>query len=291
MKREWQDNEVITFAIETDLCEHLTELVIICDATGEILYANPATQKLSETPLQGLTFRSLLLPDAWAKGELFLTAAKAASPQNPTSVWDILMGTTERYSLVFLRGYTACDSSQLVILGQVEDQSVGAMQEELLDLTSELAEAQRELHRQNRSLQQAFNDQRRLLQTIQALSMPAIPLWPGVLLLPLIGHIEAERAKRISQQLLQAVKQHRAKYVILDLSGIAEDVAPVITRQLLETAKSLQLLGVKPVLVGIIPTFAQTIVLLGTELKGFMSYSDLSHALAAVLHWPRGVKQ
>lgn len=266
--------------LDSIFCDLLTELVIHCDWRNIICYANLAAQQCSPTALDGQPFLHLLTQDAQAKGERFLAAARAATPEAPTMPWELPMGDTASYKIATFRGY--CAGDDLVILGQVEADEISAMHREMLALTSELSEAQREQRRQNRQLQQALDEQRRLIETIQDLTAPAVPVWNHVLLLPLVGQLDSHRANQITSQLLARVEAERATFVILDLSGIAI-VDTAVAQQLIHTGQALRLLGVQPILVGINSEIAQTIVGLGIQLSGFNIQSNLQHAMAFVL--------
>lgn len=267
--------------INITLCNHLTELVVSCDHGGIIGYANPAAQRWSDMPLEGRPFAALLTPEAGHKGELFLEVARRSSSQEPTLPWELTLGTATRYTVANFHGYS--DNGCIVVIGQVEPGETTEMQHELLQLTSELAESQREQRRQNRVLQQTLHEQQRLLKTIHDLTAPAVPLWEGVLLLPLVGQIDSHRANAIAGELLQRVSAGRARYVILDVSGIAM-VDTAVARHLIDMAQMLRLLGAQPVLVGINPEIAQTLVHLGLNLFDFITvHSDVQHAVAYVL--------
>lgn len=266
--------------LDTALCEHLSELVIICDGSGTIGYANPAAQSCAAAPLAGAPFARLLSPEAAAKSQHFLAAVQGATRAAPTALWELPLGDQTSYVIARFRGYR--DGDELVILGQVEPAEVGEMQRELLALTSELSEAQREQRRQNRQLQQALDEQRHLLETISDLTAPAVPIWDRVLLLPLVGHLDSRRAEQVTSQLLERVARERAVYAILDVSGISM-VDTAVAQQLIQTAQALRLLGVQPILVGINPEIAQTVVNLGVQLAGFVVHADLRGAMGYVL--------
>ncbi len=267
------------------LCDHLTELVLLCELDGLIHYANRAAQQHSASALIGQPFIELVLSSAAAKGWAFFEAARQATPAAPTEPWEIPIGNTSSYAIASFRGYH--DDAHVVLFAQVESERVSHMQQELLDLTSDLTEAQRQLHRQNRALQQALDEQRRLVETIQELSAPIAPLANDVLLLPLIGHIDSHRANRITEELLRRVEASRTRYVILDITGIVA-IDTAVARHLIDTAQAVRLLGAQAVLVGINPTIAETIVHLGITLHNFAIYSDLQHAIAAVLRQRKG---
>ncbi len=62
-----------------------------------------------------------------------------------------------------------------------------------------------------------INEQR---SAIRALSAPIIQVWDRVLALPVVGTLDEERAAEITGRLLDAVVNHKAKYAILDLTGV-----------------------------------------------------------------------
>ncbi|NTV99872.1 MAG: STAS domain-containing protein [Oscillochloris sp.] len=266
--------------LDIRFCEHLSELVLICDSSGMIHFANPAAQHWSALPLSGKPFADFLSSEATTKSQLFLADAHVATLSAPTKSWELPLGNPENYIIASFRGYN--DSDQIIIIGQVEAPEVLEMQRELLALTSELSEAQREQRRQNHQLQQALDEQRRLFDTISDMTAPAVPIWDRVLLLPIVGHIDSHRAEQITGQLLTRAAQDHATYVILDISGI-NIVDTAVAQQLIHTAYALQLLGIQPILVGINPEIAQTIVHLGIQLTGFVVHADLRSAMTYVL--------
>ncbi|KPV52239.1 hypothetical protein SE17_16685, partial [Kouleothrix aurantiaca] len=68
-------------------------------------------------------------------------------------------------------------------------------------------------------LQRLMETQRVLQETVLELSAPLLPLLPGVLVLPLIGSIDAARADRILQAELGAIMRDRAQVVLVDITG------------------------------------------------------------------------
>jgi anti-anti-sigma regulatory factor len=265
--------------------------VLCCDLEGRLLYLNPAARAYHPGVGPGSRFGELLLDEAAAKGEAFLAAAERASAAAPSATWELPLRLAEKpggYRIASFSGYaysgqSAERATRIVIIGHVAAEQANAMQEELLALNSELSQAQREQRRQNRLLQDALEQQSRLLQTIRELSVPVVPIWEGVLLLPLIGNFDSQRAAQLTERLLVAVSAQRARFVILDVSGIAA-IDTAVAQHLIGAAQSLRLLGAQPVLVGISPEIAQTIVGLGVQLSGFVTLGNLQHAVAYVLH-------
>jgi rsbT co-antagonist protein RsbR len=109
--------------------------------------------------------------------------------------------------------------------------------------------------------------------------------------MPLIGVIDSERAAILTHSLLQAIEQHRARTVLIDVTGV-----PLIDTQvaalLLEAAAATKLLGAQPVLVGLRPELAQTIVGLGLDLSVLITHTDLqsgiNYALGQQSSWAAG---
>jgi anti-anti-sigma regulatory factor len=272
--------------VDTSLCYHLSELVLICTESGVIHYANPAAQSWSATPLAGQAFETLFSATSTAKAGNFLTAAGQGTYELPCEPWELTLGCPTQYRVGNFRGYR--DGDQLFIIGEMETEAIGTMQQELLELTVELTESQRVQQRQYRQLQEALNEQSRLLETVQDLTSPAVPILPGVLLLNIVGHLDSRRAQLINAELLDRVARHRALYVIIDVSSISV-IDTAIARQLIETGQAIRLLGANPILVGINSEIAQTIVHLGVELPGFRMLNDLQHAVSYVLGQTRKV--
>ncbi|HYF66291.1 MAG TPA: PAS domain S-box protein [Herpetosiphonaceae bacterium] len=111
------------------------------------------------------------------------------------------------------------------------------------------------------------------------LSTPLIPVSDEIVIMPLIGSLDSQRAQAVLDTLLQGVSGTRARVAILDITGV-----PVVDTQianvLLQAARSVQLLGAQVVLTGIRPEVAQTMVGLGVEMRGLVTRSNLQSGIA-----------
>jgi rsbT co-antagonist protein RsbR len=119
-------------------------------------------------------------------------------------------------------------------------------------------------------------------QTLRAVSAPIIPVLPGVIIAPLIGEIDAARAGVIADHVLAAVEHERARYVILDMTGIPF-VDDDIAQGIVEMTEAVRLLGARVLLAGIRPEVAQTMVSRSLELGGTRSYANLREAVRALV--------
>jgi rsbT co-antagonist protein RsbR len=133
------------------------------------------------------------------------------------------------------------------------------------------------------ALADAFLGAREDLMRAQAeeifeLSARVLPLARGVLLLPLVGRIDGARAERIMEVLLEAVGEHAAEVVLLDVTGLPV-VDEVVAPHLLRAASAVRLLGATPALVGVRPGLARSMVAGGVDLGGLVTLARLEDGL------------
>lgn len=117
---------------------------------------------------------------------------------------------------------------------------------------------------------------------IRSLSTPILHVWDGVLVVPLVGELSAERAEQLNVELLSSVVRQRAAQVLLDLTGLSAVDSAVVDR-LGSTIAALRLLGTECAVVGLSPELARTIVELGVSLAGVKVLRTLADALRDVV--------
>jgi rsbT co-antagonist protein RsbR len=113
---------------------------------------------------------------------------------------------------------------------------------------------------------------------IRELSTPVIRLYPGVLLLPLIGTIDTHRAEQLLEAVLLKVVDEQAHVIIIDIAGVPV-VDTKVADHLLKTTEAVRLLGAQTILSGISPTIAKTIVNLGMNISAMHTKNKLAAAL------------
>jgi rsbT co-antagonist protein RsbR len=137
--------------------------------------------------------------------------------------------------------------------------------------------------RQSEAEQRALSDQQRmLLDTIRELSAPVLPVLPGTLVMPLIGHIDDNRSQQIMEGLLNGVQEHHADLIIVDITGVPV-VDTAVANYLIQATRAANLLGTRCILVGISPEIAQTLVSLGVDLSAIETRSNLQTAIAMLI--------
>jgi PAS domain S-box-containing protein len=118
--------------------------------------------------------------------------------------------------------------------------------------------------------------------TLRAMSTPILEVWEGVVLLPVIGMVERERAARMREALLDTIAATRARVAILDLTGVTE-VDDTTAGHLIDIARAAALLGSKCLVSGISPVIARTLVELGVDARGLVAFGTLRSALRHAL--------
>jgi PAS domain S-box-containing protein len=109
---------------------------------------------------------------------------------------------------------------------------------------------------------------------LRDVSSPLCPLTSDVLLMPLVGAIDNERAGLIMRTLLEGVAANQARIVILDITGVPEMDAH-IAAALLRSAQAVRMLGAQLVLTGISTKMAQALVQLGADLSTVITRGSL----------------
>jgi rsbT co-antagonist protein RsbR len=113
---------------------------------------------------------------------------------------------------------------------------------------------------------------------ILELSVRVLPLFRGVLLLPLVGRLDAGRAERIQDVLLAAVAAHAARVVILDVTGLP-DVDAEVASHLVRAAAAVRLLGASAALTGVRSALAFAMARGGVDLGGLVTLAKLEDGL------------
>ncbi|HEY1014105.1 MAG TPA: STAS domain-containing protein [Herpetosiphonaceae bacterium] len=147
--------------------------------------------------------------------------------------------------------------------------------------TEELASALSQQQAQAQSLQASLAAQRALNEVISELSLPILPVRDDVLVAPLVGTVDRVRARQLLDTALREVQRRRAKALVLDITGVAV-VDTHIAKTLMQVARATTLLGARPILVGIRPEVAQSLIGLGVTFESLGTAATLQEGLALV---------
>jgi rsbT co-antagonist protein RsbR len=113
---------------------------------------------------------------------------------------------------------------------------------------------------------------------IRELSTPVLQVRDRLLILPIIGVLDSQRARQLTEQLLHAIRENRAKVVVIDITGVATiDLA--VANNLVQTVKACGLMGASAIITGLSSRIAQTLVDLGVDLSTMQTVGDLQGGL------------
>jgi PAS domain S-box-containing protein len=153
------------------------------------------------------------------------------------------------------------------------------VQERTAELRREIAEREQAQAESARLQQEVIEAQRR---AIQELSTPIIPALEGIIIMPLIGSIDSLRARDLTRALLAGISRHKARVVILDVTGVPL-VDSGVANHLHKTIQAARLKGARTIVTGISEAVAETIVDLGIDWSHIETMTDLQTGLRAVL--------
>lgn len=111
-------------------------------------------------------------------------------------------------------------------------------------------------------------------EAIRELSTPVLQLRAGLLILPIIGAIDGQRARQLMEQLLHAIRDKRAKVVVIDITGVPT-VDSRVANHLVQTVDATRLMGANLIITGLSAEVAQTLVMIGVDLSKITTVGDL----------------
>jgi rsbT co-antagonist protein RsbR len=111
-------------------------------------------------------------------------------------------------------------------------------------------------------------------EAIRELSTPVLQVRERLLILPMIGVIDPQRARQLTEQLLRGIRTNRARVVVIDITGVAA-MDSKVANHLVQTVEASRLLGATVIVTGMSPEIAQTLVTIGVHLGKMNTVGDL----------------
>jgi rsbT co-antagonist protein RsbR len=115
-------------------------------------------------------------------------------------------------------------------------------------------------------------------ESIRELSTPVLQVRERLLILPIIGVLDAQRARQLTEQLLSAIQTNRAKVVVVDITGVAT-IDLTVANHLFHTVEASRLMGASVIVTGLSSKIAQTLVDLDVDLSMIRTVGDLQGGL------------
>lgn len=243
----------------------LREAIAVTDASGAIVFANPSARRLGLQVGQPLD----------AHFGLHIGDVLAGHASNDDRI-AFGLRTAERHLEVVVVPIRDPHNEHQGALALVRDVSEAARYQSLLEterarLAATLAD-----------LQRARQQEERLVATVRSLSLPLIPVLPGVLVMPLIGDFHGARMNEFLDALLQGIETRRASTVMLDITGVTRLDAEG-AHGLMTGMRAAALLGARCVLVGVQPEVAQALIATGVTLSDVPTAATLEQAVVGQL--------
>jgi predicted ATPase/GAF domain-containing protein/anti-anti-sigma regulatory factor len=179
-----------------------------------------------------------------------LLAAQAASALENARLYADLAAATEalRDNAARLEGQV---QERTEALRDANERLVGELEER-----ARIEAARSELQEEMIRLQKA---------QLAELSTPLIPIGDSIMVMPLVGSMDAERGEQVMAAALRGAAEGGAQAVILDVTGMRGIDEPAV-RGLLRTVNALRLLGAEAILTGVRADMARAMMELGLDL-------------------------
>src|SRR2546425_1376472 len=268
------------------------------DRTSILSPPSVATVALLTELVSHLRDKRTHLREEWVRliteAELLTAMAKDEIFAEATSVYDSYVGALETGTLEALQAYARNLSERIIPRGVETDEVVGIvlLLRDVLarSLFAKYHEDFKVLGRVLDAYEPAANriaitvavgfvqERERVIreqqEAIRELSTPVLPVRERLLILPIIGLIDAQRARQLTEQLLRAIRANRAKVVVIDITGVPAMDADV-ANHLVRTVDASRLQGAKVIVTGLSPEIAQTLVTIGVDLSKMNTVGDL----------------
>ncbi|GAA5056557.1 STAS domain-containing protein [Nocardia callitridis] len=273
---------------------HMTD-VSIGDLTDSL--ASPADDLLPQL-VEHLRQNRTDLREEWARR---ITVAQLLTAMNPqeifseaTSLYDNYVEVLETGSAEALQAYARDLSERIIPRGVETDEVIGIV----LLLRDVLARSLFEKYQSNFELLNHVLDAyepaanriantvtvsfvqererviRQQQEAIRELSTPVLQVREQLLILPIIGVLDSQRARQVTEQLLGAIRANRAKVVVIDITGVP-DIDSIVANHLVQTVEASGLMGASVIITGLSSEIALTLVTIGLDLSKMNAVGDL----------------
>jgi rsbT co-antagonist protein RsbR len=267
---------------------------------ASVLAAEPAISSEALLPqlVQHLRQNRTVLREEWARRITDARLLTAMTPEEifseATSVYDNYVEVLETGSVEALQAYARNLSERIIPRGVETDEVLGIV----LLLRDVLARSLFEKYQSNFDLLNRVLDAyepaanriantvgvsfvqereriiRQQQEAIRELSTPVLQVREQLLILPIIGVLDDQRARQLTEQLLLAIRANRAKVVVIDFTGVPT-IDSTVANHLVQTVDASGLMGASVIITGLSSEIALTLVTIGLELSKMNAVGDL----------------
>ncbi len=120
-------------------------------------------------------------------------------------------------------------------------------------------------------------------EAIRVLSTPMLQVREQLLILPIIGVLDSQRARQLTEQLLSAIRGNRVKVVVIDITGVPT-IDATVANHLAQTIDASGLMGASIIITGVSPEIALTLVTINLDLSKMNIVGDLQGGIEEAEH-------
>lgn len=257
-----------------------------------------STESLLPVLVEHLRQNRTALREEWARritDERLLTAMSPAEIfSEVTSVYDNYVEVLETGSVEALQDYARNLSGRIIPRGVDTDEVLGIvllLRDVLarslfdkyrsdLDMLNRVLDAYEPAANRIAStvgvsfVQERERTIRQQQEAIRELSTPVLQVRERLLILPIIGVLDSQRARQLTEQLLRAIRANRAKVVVIDVTGVPA-IDSTVANHLAQTVEASGLMGAGVIITGLSPEIALTLVTIGVDLSKMNAVGDL----------------
>ncbi|ANR91636.1 STAS domain-containing protein [Mycobacterium avium] len=247
--------------------------------------------------VQHLRQNRTILREEWARRITEAELLTAMTPEElfseATAVYDNYVEVLETGSVEALQAYARDLSERIIPRGVETDEVVGIVLLRDVLARSLFEKYQTEFEMLNRVLdayEPAANriantvavsfvqERERIIrqqqEAIRELSTPVLQVREQLLILPIIGVLDSQRARQVTEQLLRAIRANRAKVVVIDITGVPT-IDSTVANHLVQTVDASGLMGASVIITGLSSEIALTLVTIGLDLSKMNAVGDL----------------
>ena len=264
--------------------------------------ATPAAELVGEGLLpqlvQHLRQNRTALREEWARRITEAELLTAMSPEEifseATTVYDSYVEVLETGSVEALQDYARDLSERIIPRGVETDEVVGIVlllrdvlarslfekYQTDFDLLNRVLDAyEPAANRIANTVAVGFVQERERIirqqqEAIRELSTPVLQVREQLLILPIIGVLDSQRARQVTEQLLRAIRANRAKVVVIDITGVPT-IDSTVANHLVQTVDASGLMGASVIITGLSSDIALTLVTIGLDLSKMNAVGDL----------------
>ena len=272
------------------------------DLTSDFVSTSTAAQTVSEGLLpqlvQHLRQNRTVLREEWARRIAEAELLTAMTPEElfseATAVYDNYVEVLETGSVEALQAYARDLSERIIPRGVETDEVVGIVlllrdvlarslfekyQTEFGMLNRVLDAYEPAANRIANTVAVSFVQERERIirqqqEAIRELSTPVLQVREQLLILPIIGVLDSQRARQVTEQLLRAIRANRAKVVVIDITGVPT-IDSTVANHLVQTVDASGLMGASVIITGLSSEIALTLVTIGLDLSKMNAVGDL----------------